>query len=207
MGTIRGPKRRLCRALGGVALFGESHSPERHPTPPGQHGDAKGRPRRGNGNDYGAKLKEKQKLRLTYAMMEKQFRRTVETAMHMAGNTSQNLVALLESRLDNLAYKLGYARTIFQARQLVGHGHVTVNGKKVDVPSYQCRPNDVIGLREKASQNLFVLDSLKRRENMPLPTYLLYDASKKAGTFLRKPTVDEVPSVANLQAIIEFYSR
>jgi len=140
-----------------------------------------------------------------YGLSEKQFRRTFEKAGKMTGVHGENFMILLECRLDNLVYRLGLARTRAQARQLVVHGHVTVNGKKVDRPSYQVKPNDVIGLREK-SRNLDIVKEALENRNF-LPDYLSFDEEKKEGTLTRLPERAELPSEINETLIVEFYSR
>jgi len=140
-----------------------------------------------------------------YGLTERQFRRTFERAQKMPGATGENFMILLESRLDNLVYRLGFARTRPAARQLVTHGHVTVNGKKVDIPSYQVKPGDVIGLREKSRNLQVVKEALENRAY--LPDYLSFDENKMEGTYLRYPERSELPQEINEKLIVEFYSR
>ncbi|MCG0314668.1 MAG: 30S ribosomal protein S4 [Calditerricola sp.] len=173
----------------------------KRPYPPGQHGPGQRRKL----SEYGIRLMEKQKLRHMYGLTERQFRRTFERAQKMPGATGENFMILLESRLDNLVYRLGFARTRPAARQLVTHGHVTVNGKKVDIPSYQVKPGDVIGLREKSRNLQVVKEALENRAY--LPDYLSFDENKMEGTYLRYPERSELPQEINEKLIVEFYSR
>lgn len=199
MARYTGPRWKLSRRLG-ISLSGTGKELKR-PYPPGEHGATQRRKL----SEYGLQLQEKQKLRHMYGLSEKQFRRTFEKAGKMPGVHGENFMILLECRLDNLVYRLGLARTRAQARQLVVHGHVTVNGKKVDRPSYQVKPNDVIGLREK-SRNLDIVKEALENRNF-LPDYLSFDEEKKEGTFTRLPERSELPSEINETLIVEFYSR
>lgn len=199
MARYTGPRWKLSRRLG-ISLSGTGKELKR-PYPPGEHGATQRRKL----SEYGLQLQEKQKLRHMYGLSEKQFRRTFEKAGKMPGVHGENFMILLESRLDNLVYRLGLARTRAQARQLVVHGHVTVNGKKVDRPSYQVKPNDVIGLREK-SRNLDIVKEALENRNF-LPDYLSFDEEKKEGTLTRLPERAELPSEINETLIVEFYSR
>lgn len=199
MARYTGPRWKLSRRLG-ISLSGTGKELKR-PYPPGEHGATQRRKL----SEYGLQLQEKQKLRHMYGLSEKQFRRTFEKAGKMPGVHGENFMILLESRLDNLVYRLGLARTRAQARQLVVHGHVTVNGKKVDRPSYQVKPNDVIGLREK-SRNLDIVKEALENRNF-LPDYLSFDEEKKEGTLTRLPERSELPSEINETLIVEFYSR
>jgi small subunit ribosomal protein S4 len=150
-------------------------------------------------------LQEKQKLRLMYGVNEKQFRNLFKRAGKMKGVHGENFMKLLESRLDNLVYRLGLARTRAQARQLVVHGHILVNGKKVDRPSYQVKPGDVIGVREKSRNLQIIKEALEERQY--LPEYLTFDENKMEGTYTRLPERSELPSEINETMIVEFYSR
>jgi len=199
MARYTGPRWKLSRRLG-ISLSGAGKELKR-PYPPGEHGATQRRKL----SEYGLQLQEKQKLRHMYGLSEKQFRRTFEKAGKMTGVHGENFMILLECRLDNLVYRLGLARTRAQARQLVVHGHVTVNGKKVDRPSYQVKPNDVIGLREK-SRNLDIVKEALENRNF-LPDYLSFDEEKKEGTLTRLPERAELPSEINETLIVEFYSR
>ncbi len=173
----------------------------KRPYPPGEHGPNQRR----KVSEYGTQLQEKQKLRFMYGMNEKQFRSLFVEAGKMKGVHGENFMKLLESRLDNLVFRLGFARTRAQARQLVVHGHIVVNGKKVDRPSYRVKPGDVIGLREK-SRNLAVIKEALAERNF-LPEYLSFDDNKLEGTYTRIPERDELPAEINERLIVEFYSR
>ena len=171
------------------------------PYAPGIHGNKKAKKL----SNYGVQLQEKQKVRFMYGLNEKQFRKTFEDAGKMKGVHGENLFRLLESRLDNLVYRIGFATTRRGARQLVNHGHITVNGKKVDIPSYRCKPGDVIGIKETDRELKVVLDSLsalaKRAE------FITYDEAKMAGTFVRYPERTELNGNVNESLIVEFYNR
>jgi small subunit ribosomal protein S4 len=168
---------------------------------PGQHGQ-----KRGKVSEYGLQLREKQKVRFTYGMSEKQFHKFFLTASKIKeGKTGDNFIIMLESRLDNLVYRVGYAITRRQARQLVNHGHITVDGKKVDIPSYIVKPNQVIGLKE-TSRGLAIikesLDSMKLRKD-----FLSYDDNKREATYVRYPKREEVLPEIKENLIVEFYNR
>ncbi|GGA49576.1 30S ribosomal protein S4 [Kroppenstedtia guangzhouensis] len=199
MARYTGPRWKLSRRLG-ISLSGTGKEMKR-PYPPGEHGPNQRR----KVSEYGTQLQEKQKLRFMYGMNEKQFRSLFVEAGKMKGVHGENFMKLLESRLDNLVFRLGFARTRAQARQLVVHGHIVVNGKKVDRPSYRVKPGDVIGLREK-SRNLAVIKEALAERNF-LPEYLSFDDNKLEGTYTRIPERDELPAEINERLIVEFYSR
>lgn len=199
MARYTGPRWKLSRRLG-ISLSGTGKEMKR-PYPPGEHGPNQRR----KVSEYGTQLQEKQKLRFMYGMNEKQFRSLFVEAGRMKGVHGENFMKLLESRLDNLVYRLGFARTRAQSRQLVVHGHITVNGKKVDRPAYRVKPGDVIGLREK-SRNLAIVKEALAERNF-LPEYLSFDDNKLEGTYTRIPERDELPAEINERLIVEFYSR
>ena len=199
MSRYTGPTWKVSRRLG-FSLSETGKELRKRPYPPGQHGQ--GRRKLSN---YGLQLQEKQKLRFLYGLSEKQFRNLFQKAVKMPGITGENFMILLESRLDNLVYRLGFARTRAGARQLVTHGHITVNGKKLDIPSYQVNVGDVIGLREKSRNLQVVEDALAVRPSVP--EYLSYDENARTGTFLRLPRRDELNQDINEAEIVEFYSR
>lgn len=201
MARRTGAKHKLCRQVG-YPLCGLAKCPaHKRPYPPGQHGPTK----RTKRSEYGIQLLEKQKLRYIYGVQEKQFRRYYEEAARRKGITGANLFELLETRLDNIAYRLGFARTLDGARQLVTHGHVTVNGKRVNIPSYSVKVGDAIGLTEKGRELQVVKESL---ENRPvLPPYLSFDEATLTGVLTRKPERTEIPVDVNETLIVEFYSR
>jgi small subunit ribosomal protein S4 len=199
MSRYTGPKVKLSRRLG-ISLTGSGKDLKR-PYPPGQHG----RDARKKTSGYGAQLLEKQKLRHMYGLSEKQFRNLFDKACKLPGKAGENFMVLLESRLDNLVYRLGFARTRAGARQLVSHGHITLNGKKVDIASYTVSLGDVIGLRER-SRNLDVVQaSIENRKY--LPTYLDFDDKSVEGKFTRLPDRSELPAEIDETQIVEFYSR
>ena len=173
----------------------------RRPYGPGQHGQD----RKGKSSDYGTQLKEKQKVRFMYGLNERQFRKTFEEAAHMAGVNGTNFLRLLESRLDNLAYRIGFASTRRGARQLVNHGHVTVNGKKVDIPSYRCKPGDVISLKEDDKNLKVVTESLSKVSKRV--EFITYDEGKMEATYVRYPERNELNADVNEALIVEFYNK
>ncbi|KFZ40419.1 MULTISPECIES: 30S ribosomal protein S4 [Thermoactinomyces] len=200
MARYTGPTWKLSRRLG-ISLSGTGKELAKRPYAPGQHGPNQRRKL----SEYGMQLQEKQKLRLMYGVNEKQFRNLFKRAGKMKGVHGENFMKLLESRLDNLVYRLGLARTRAQARQLVVHGHILVNGKKVDRPSYQVKPGDVIGVREKSRNLQIIKEALEERQY--LPEYLTFDENKMEGTYTRLPERSELPSEINETMIVEFYSR
>lgn len=170
---------------------------------PGVHGPkAMGRNRQ---TPYGAQLREKQKAKRSYGLMETQFRNYVEAAGEMKGNTAENLLEKLETRLDNVLYRLGVSESRAAARQLVNHGHITVNGRKLDIPSYAVRPKDTIAFDEFSEKIVSKkLDALTKAER---PAWLNFDLKKKQATILSKPTMKDVEHTFDLAPIIEYYSR
>lgn len=199
MSRYTGPTWKLSRRLG-FSLSETGKELRKRPYPPGQHGQ--GRRKLSN---YAMQLQEKQKLRLLYGLSERQFKRVFQEAARMPGITGENFMILLESRLDNLVYRLGFARTRAGARQLVTHGHITVNGKKVDIPSYQVKVGDQISLREKSRNLKVVQESLEVRP--ALPEYLSYDEANMVGEYVRLPRRDELNPDIKESEIVEFYSR
>ena len=199
MSRYTGPKFKLSRRLG-ISLSGTGKE-LRRPFPPGQHGP--GQRRKVSG--YGLQLMEKQKLRHMYGLSEKQFANLFDKANKMQGITGENFMILLESRLDNLVYRLGFANTRAGARQLVSHGHVTVNGKKVDIASYLVQPGDVIGLRERSRGLSSVKEALVNRNF--LPNYLEFNEAAMEGKYTRLPERSELPQEIDEKQIVEFYSR
>jgi small subunit ribosomal protein S4 len=200
MARYTGPSWKLSRRLG-ISLSGTGKELEKRPYAPGQHGPNQRRKL----SEYGLQLQEKQKLRHMFGVNERQFRRIFNDAGKMSGIHGENFMILLESRLDNLVYRLGLARTRRQARQLVNHGHITVNGGRVDIPSYRVAPGQVISVREK-SLNLDIVKEAVEVNNF-VPEYLTFDADKLEGTYNRLPERAELPSEINESLIVEFYSR
>ena len=173
----------------------------RRPYAPGQHGQARAKKL----SNYGVQLKEKQKLRFTYGLTEKQFRKTFVEAGKMKGVHGENFLKLLESRLDNMVYRMGFASTRRAARQLVNHGHVTVNGKKVDIPSYRCVPGDVVSIKEQSLAHPAVKASLESK--VKRVEFVTFDEKKMAGTFVRYPERSELNIDINESLIVEYYNR
>ncbi len=200
MSRYTGPTWKVSRRLG-FSLSETGKELRKRPYPPGQHGQG----RRSKQSNYGLQLQEKQKLRFLYGLSEKQFRNLFNKAAKMPGITGENFMILLESRLDNLVYRLGFSRTRAGARQLVNHGHITVNGRKVDIPSYEVSVNDTIGLREKSRNLVVVEDALEVRPN--LPEYLSFDENTRSAQYLRLPRREELNPDINEAEIVELYSR
>jgi small subunit ribosomal protein S4 len=200
MARYTGPSWKLSRRLG-ISLSGTGKELEKRPYAPGQHGPNQ----RKKLSEYGLQLQEKQKLRHMYGVNERQFRTLFEKAGKLSGIHGENFMVLLESRLDNVVYRLGLARTRRAARQLVNHGHILVNGSRVDIPSYRVTPGQTISVREK-SRNLDVVKESVEVTNF-VPDYLTFDADKLEGTFSRLPERSELPAEINEALIVEFYSR
>jgi len=197
-------KYKINRRLG-VNLWGRPKSPvNTREYGPGQHGQRRKKP-----SDFGLQLMAKQKLKGYYGnITEKQFRRYYQTAVRHKGDTSENLIAVLERRLDAVVYRMKFVPTVFAARQFVSHGHVKVNGVRVNVPSYQVREGDVIEVREKARQNPMVLLAMESAER-DVPDYMEVNYGKMQGTFIRVPKLADVPYPVQMEPnlVIEFYSR
>ena len=200
MARYTGPIYRKSRRLG-FSTLETGKELAKKPYAPGQHGSDKGKKL----SNYGVQLQEKQKVRLMYGLNEKQFHKTFEEAGKLKGVHGEDLLKLLESRLDNLVYRIGFASTRKAARQLVNHGHVTVNGKKVDIPSYRCKPSDVIAIKEASKEHPMVRESLgkvtKRVE------FITFDENKLSATYVRYPERSELNTEINESLIVEFYNR
>jgi small subunit ribosomal protein S4 len=199
MSRYTGPKFKLSRRLG-ISLSGSGKELKRA-FPPGQHGPGQRKKMSG----YGVQLQEKQKLRHMYGLGEKQFRNLFDKASKLKGIAGENFMALLESRLDNVVYRLGLSNTRAGARQLVSHGHVTVNGKKVDIASYLVNTGDVIGLRERSRGLSTIKEALANRNF--LPAYVEFNEAAMEGKFVRLPDRSEMPQEIDEKQIVEFYSR
>jgi len=195
-GSVWKKSRRL-----GISLSGTGKELDKRPYAPGQHGANQRRKM----SEYGLQQQEKQKLRFMYGVNERQFRNMFEEAGKMKGVHGENFMLLLESRLDNLVYRLGLARTRKQARQLVNHGHILVDGKRVDIPSYRLTPNQTIGVRER-SRNLDLIKEALEVNNFK-PEYVTFDEDKMEGSYTRYPERSELPAEINEALIVEFYSR
>ena len=200
MARYTGPAWKLSRRLG-LSLSGTGKELEKRPYAPGQHGPNQ----RKKISEYGLQLQEKQKLRHMYGVNERQFRTLFDKAAKMPGKSGENFMILLDTRLDNIVYRLGLSRTRRGARQLVNHGHVMVDGKRVDIPSYRLKAGQEISLREK-SQNLDIVNESMEVSNF-VPEYLTFDADKKVGTFVRLPERSELSAEINESLIVEYYSR
>jgi small subunit ribosomal protein S4 len=200
MARYTGSSWKISRRLG-ISLSGTGKELEKRPYAPGQHGPNQ----RKKLSEYGLQLQEKQKLRNIYGVTERQFRNLFDKAGKMSGVHGENFMILLESRLDNVVYRLGLARTRRASRQLVNHGHILVNGSRVDIPSYRLAPGQTISLREK-SRNLDVVKEAIEVTNF-IPDFVTFDADKLEGTFTRLPERSELPPEINETLIVEFYSR
>lgn len=185
MARYTGPSWKISRRLK-YSILETGEELVRRPYAPGQHGKNNSKKKI---SEYGVQLQEKQKVRYTYGMTEKQFKKVFNQASKMKGKHGDNFLILLETRLDNLVYRLGIALTRRQARQLVCHGHITVNGKKLDIPSYQCKPGDKIGLKENSKNLTVVRDALS--VEAPRVAYVSFDADKMEGEFVRMPERNE----------------
>lgn len=203
MARYTGPRIKVCRALGVVLPGLTTAATLQRPYPPGVHG---GR-RRSKQSDYKIRLQEKQKLRYHFGILERQFRGYVSKAARLKGPTGENLVRLLESRLDNIVWRLGLAPTIPAARQMVVHGHILVDGSRVDRPSYQVAPGMEVSVRAKSLPKPFIQDALEASASRVRPGYLEFDPAKAAGKLSIAPTRHDLPFEVNTQAVIEYYSQ
>ncbi len=207
MARYIGPKCKLSRRQG-VDLFLKSRarpieSKCQLEKPPGQHGDSRGRRQ----SDYALQLREKQKLRYMYGVLERQFRNYYKEAAKRKGATGEILLQLLEQRLDNVVYRMGFGSTRSEARQLVSHKAILVNGKSVNIPSYQVNPKDVISIREKARKQVRIADSLAIAEQLGLPEWLEVDSKKMEGQFKATPERSDLPADINESLVVELYSK
>ena len=171
--------------------------------PPGQHGDNRGRRQ----SDYAVQLREKQKLRFIYGILERQFRNYYATAAKRKGATGENLLQLLECRLDNVVYRMGFGVTRAECRQLVGHKAILVNGKSVNIPSYQVSPNDVVAVRERSKKQVRIADSLAIAEQLGFPEWVDVDSKKMEGRFKTVPERADLPADINESLVVELYSK
>ena len=208
MARTLGPVCRLCRREGaklflkGDRCYTEKCSVDRRAYPPGQHGQ--GRPRFSN---YGAQLREKQKVKRMYGLMERQFAGTVDRATRMRGRSGENLLQLLERRLDNVVFRLGFATSRAEARQLVRHGHFEVNGRKASTPSFLVRPGHVVTLREGSREIARIVGALEQLEGRSLPGWLEVDKTSFQGIVKALPSRDDITLPIEEQLIVELYSR
>ena len=202
MARYTGPKSKIARKLG-APIFGADKVLSKKNYPPGQHGNN----RRRKTSEYGIQLKEKQKAKFIYGVLERQFRGYYDKAKKMAGVTGENLLSLLERRLDNVVFRLGLANTRRQARQLVRHGHFTVNGKRVDIPSALVREGHVIEVAEKSRSSAFFKELKESSNALSAPAWLTADQANLTGTVTRFPHREEIDVPVNEQAIVELYSK
>ena len=196
-----GPKTRIARKFG-EPIFGADKVLSKRNYPPGQHGNSRKR----KTSEYGVQLKEKQKAKYTYGVLEKQFRNLFAKATRTKGITGEVLLQLLESRLDNVVYRLGFAPTRAAARQLVSHKHIVVNGSVVNIPSYQVKAGDVVAVREKAKSLEVIEASLSGFNHSKYP-WIEFDAASKSGKFLHMPDRADIPENIKEQLIVELYSK
>lgn len=200
MARYTGPVYKKSRRLG-FSILENGKELAKRPYAPGQHGTD----RRKKLSEYGVQLQEKQKVRLIYGLNEKQFRKVFDRAVKMHGVAGENLLKLLESRVDNLVYRMGLAKTRRGARQLVNHGHITVNGVKVDIPSYTCKPGDVIAVKENSLDHKAIKESLEATINRV--AFVTFDDKKMSGEYVRYPDRSELNQEINESLIVEFYNR
>src|SRR6202453_255552 len=202
MARYTGPRVRISRRFG-TPIFGPTKYLERRNYGPGVHGPKSRRKH----TDYGLGLIEKQKLRYYYGLMERQFRGVYESALRRRGVTGEQMLQILETRLDNVAYHLGFGNTRAASRQLVGHGHVKVNGRKVNISSYALKVNDVIEIKDSNVSRQLATKNMESATSRAVPDWLSLNKEDFKGTVMRIPSRDEIQPIANEQAVVEFYSR
>ena len=200
MSRYTGPQYKKSRRLG-FSTLENGKDLAKKPYAPGIHGND----RRRKPSEYSVQLQEKQKIRFMYGLSEKQFRKTFEKAQKMAGIAGENFLCLLESRLDNIVYRLGMAKTRRAARQVVNHGHIVVNGVKVDIPSYQCKPGDVITVKEQSLDHPAIKEAVE--SSLGTPKFVEFDKAKLTGKYLRLPERSELNQEINESLVVEFYNR
>ncbi len=201
MARYTGPKTKISRIFG-EPILGNGKWLGKNSNPPGQHGASRKRKTLG---EYALQLREKQKAKYTYGVLERQFRNTFEEASRLKGVTGENLIKLLEARLDNTVFRLGIAPSRPAARQLVSHKHITINGAIVNVPSYQVKPGDIIGLKEKSEGNTSLTSQIRGKN--PKFSWLDWNDTEKQGTFITYPERESVPENIKEQLIVELYSK
>jgi small subunit ribosomal protein S4 len=202
MARYKGPRVRISRRFG-IPMFGPTKYLERRNYPPGVHGPKSRRKL----TDYGMGLVEKQKLRYYYGLLERQFRGVYEKALKRRGVTGEQMLQILETRLDNVVFHLGFGTTRAAARQMVAHGHVCVNGRKVSIPSYALKVNDVITVKDTTVSRQMATKALELSTSRAVPDWLSLSKDEFKGVVMRIPTRDEINPIANEQAVVEFYSR
>jgi len=199
---------KMCRREGvklflkGTRCYTDKCAIERRPYPPGQHGQKTSKP-----TDYAIHMREKQKVKRIYGIMERQFEKYFEWASRMKGNTGDNLIVLLEMRLDNIVYRFGFARCIKEARQMVNHGHVLLNGKKVTIPSHLVKKNDVISVKEKSKNLVQIVDGVQNIDKKILPPWLELNIAELKGYVKDEPKRSDITMPVQEQLVVEFYSR
>ena len=204
MSRYRGPKLRIVRRLG--ELPGLTSKTTERLFPPGQHGPGKAKGKN-SGSEFSVRLQEKQKLRYNYGLTEKQLFNYVKEARRLSGATGSNLLQLLEMRLENVVFRLGFANSIPSARQFVNHGHVLVNGKRVNIPSFACKPGDIITVKEKSQANSYLNENLQVLNISSLPSHLELDKEKYSGKVTSVISREDVGLKVNELFIVEYYSR
>ena len=202
MARYTGPRVRISRRFG-VPIFGPTKYLERRNYGPGVHGPKSRR----KTTEYGEGLIEKQKLKYYYGLLERQFRGVYEKALRRRGVTGEQMLQILETRLDNVVFHLGFANTRAAARQMVGHGHITVNGRKAAIPSYALKVNDVISVKNHNVSKQLATKGLETSTSRAVPDWLSLNKEELKGTVMRIPTREEIQPIANEQAVVEFYSR
>lgn len=202
MARYTGPRVRISRRFG-LPVFGPSKYLERRNYPPGVHGPKSRRKH----TDYAIGLMEKQKLRYYYGLLERQFRNIYEKAVRRRGVTGETMLQMLETRLDNIVFHLGFANTRAGARQMVNHGHIRVNGRKVGIPSANVKVGDVITVREKGASKQMAAKSLESSTSRVVPEWISLNKNEVKGVIMRLPTLEEIQPIGNVQAVVEFYSR
>lgn len=202
MARYTGPRIRISRRFG-LPIFGPSKYLERRNYGPGVHGPKSRR----KTSDYGLGLIEKQKLRYYYGVLERQFRNVYEKALQRRGVTGETMLQILETRLDSIVFHLGFASTRSGARQLVSHGHIRVNGRKVSIPSYAVKVNDVVEVKDKSASRQLAAKNIELSTSRVVPEWVSLNKEAFKGTLLRVPSRDEIQPIANEQAVVEFYSR
>ena len=201
MARYTGPKTKIARKFH-EPIFGPDKSYEKKPSAPGMHGQSR---RRGKTSEYGIQLNEKQKAKYTYGILERQFRKLYAEASRRGGITGEELMKLIEARLDNVVYRLGIARSRAQARQLVSHRHIAVNGNVVNIPSYSLKEGDVVSVRERSKSLEVITDALaSRANNYP---WLEWDGASMSGKFVSFPQRSDIPETINEQLIVDLYSK
>lgn len=201
MARYTGPKNRICRKFG-EPILGTAKNLSKNSNPPGIHGPNR---RRKQPSEYAIQLKEKQKAKYTYGVLERRFRNTFKEAARMKGVTGENLIRLLECRLDNVVYRMGLSVSRPGARQLVSHKHITVNGEIVNIPSFRVKPGDIIGVKEKTKVNSGITSEFRGKD--PKITWLDWNESEMSGTYIADPERESVPENIKEQLIVELYSK